>query len=71
MALTYSRRLAAVLSASLCLALSTSLGAAATDCVFYDDRQVNIDGAVAAGLTAKLWTNAADARAHLAALGVL
>jgi putative hydrolase of the HAD superfamily len=47
------------------------LGAAAADCVFYDDRQVNIDGAVAAGLTAKLWTNAADARAHLAALDVL
>ncbi|GAB3910091.1 D-alanyl-D-alanine carboxypeptidase family protein [Kibdelosporangium lantanae] len=37
MALTYSRRLAAVLSASLCLALSTSLGAAAqpdTQCQF-------------------------------------
>jgi len=47
------------------------VGAAASDCVFYDDRQVNIDGATAAGLTAKLWTNAADARAHLTALGVL
>jgi putative hydrolase of the HAD superfamily len=47
------------------------LGAQASDCVFFDDRQVNIDGAATAGLTAILWTNAADARTRLAALGVL
>ncbi|MCO1579676.1 HAD family phosphatase [Crossiella sp. SN42] len=42
------------------------LDAAPEKCVFFDDRQVNIDGALAAGLDARLWTGAADARAYLA-----
>lgn len=57
--------------AEIWAALLARLGARASDCVFYDDRQHNVDGAVAAGLTAKLWTTAADARQHLTALGVL
>nr|WP_042184656.1 HAD-IA family hydrolase [Kibdelosporangium sp. MJ126-NF4]CEL15758.1 HAD-superfamily hydrolase subfamily IA, variant 3 [Kibdelosporangium sp. MJ126-NF4]CTQ93684.1 HAD-superfamily hydrolase subfamily IA, variant 3 [Kibdelosporangium sp. MJ126-NF4] len=47
------------------------LGAAPRDCVFFDDRQVNIDGALAAGIDAQLWVSAAEARAHLAATGIL
>nr|WP_225954406.1 HAD-IA family hydrolase [Kibdelosporangium phytohabitans] len=47
------------------------LGAQPQDCVFFDDRQVNIDGAVAAGIDGRLWVSAAEARAHLAAIGVL
>ena len=40
-------------------ALVGKLGAAAAaDCLFFDDRQTNVDGAVAAGLTAHLWTSA-------------
>ncbi|TCO64891.1 HAD family hydrolase [Actinocrispum wychmicini] len=57
--------------AEIWAALLERLNARAADCVFYDDRRHNVDGAVAAGLTAKQWTTAADARQHLAALGVL
>jgi putative hydrolase of the HAD superfamily len=57
--------------AEIWAALLARLGAPASECVFYDDRQVNIDGAIAAGLTGELWSTAAEARAHLAALGVL
>ncbi|MEV6606847.1 HAD family phosphatase [Kutzneria sp. NPDC051319] len=39
-------------------ALVGKLGARAADCLFVDDRQTNVDGAVAAGLTAHLWTSA-------------
>ncbi|MCK2236482.1 MULTISPECIES: HAD family phosphatase [unclassified Crossiella] len=42
------------------------LDAQPEQCVFFDDRQVNIDGALAAGLDARLWAGAADARAYLA-----
>jgi putative hydrolase of the HAD superfamily len=51
--------------------LLSRLGAEAADCVFFDDRQANIDGALAAGLTARVWSTAAEARTYLAALGVL
>ncbi len=47
------------------------LGAQPQDCVFFDDRQVNIDGAAAAGIDAQLWVSAAKAREYLAAVGVL
>jgi putative hydrolase of the HAD superfamily len=39
-------------------ALVGKLGARAADCLFVDDRQANVDGAVAAGWTAHLWTSA-------------
>jgi putative hydrolase of the HAD superfamily len=38
-----------------------------TDLVFYDDRQINVDGALAAGIDARLWTSAAAARLELRA----
>jgi putative hydrolase of the HAD superfamily len=38
--------------------LAGKLGARAADCLFVDDRQANVDGAVAAGWTAHLWTSA-------------
>jgi putative hydrolase of the HAD superfamily len=44
------------------------LGAEPADCVFFDDRQVNIDGATAAGMHGRLWRSAAQARSDLAAL---
>jgi putative hydrolase of the HAD superfamily len=45
--------------------LVTRLGAEPGDCLFFDDRQVNIDGAIAAGLRANLWLGAETARGHL------
>jgi putative hydrolase of the HAD superfamily len=47
------------------------LGASGPDCVFLDDRQVNVDGAIAAGLAAMLWAGADAARAGLTDLGLL
>jgi putative hydrolase of the HAD superfamily len=47
------------------------LDARAADCVFLDDRQVNVDGAIAAGLAAMRWTGADPARVHLTDLGFL
>jgi putative hydrolase of the HAD superfamily len=47
------------------VALTVMLGAPPGDCLFFDDRQVNVVGARTAGLHAELWTSAADARAHL------
>ena len=44
--------------AEIYTALLGTLDAAAADCLFVDDRQVNIDGARAVGLTAHLWTSA-------------
>ncbi len=41
------------------------------DCVFFDDRAENVEGAVVAGLTGVLWRDAARAREELVALGVL
>jgi putative hydrolase of the HAD superfamily len=52
-------------------ALAEQLDAVPSDCVFFDDRQVNIDGAVAAGMTGVLWRGADSARESLVDLGVL
>lgn len=41
------------------------LDAPASDLVFLDDRQSNVDGALAAGWDARLWTSAHAARASL------
>jgi putative hydrolase of the HAD superfamily len=57
--------------AEIWAALLARIEADAGDCVFFDDRQVNIDGAVAYGLSGQLWRTAAQARTHLAAVGVL
>lgn len=43
-------------------ALAERIGAEPADCVFFDDRQVNVDGAVAAGLRGVLWQGPAHAR---------
>jgi putative hydrolase of the HAD superfamily len=51
--------------------LANRLDARPADCVFLDDRQVNIDGARAAGMSAVLWTSPALARTDLASLGLL
>ena len=53
--------------ASLTMMLDTPPG----DCLFLDDRQVNVAGARTAGLHAEVWTGAADARAHLTRYQVL
>jgi putative hydrolase of the HAD superfamily len=57
--------------AEIWAALLDRLGVPAGDCVFFDDRQVNIDGALASGLDARLWSTAAEARLHLGARGLL
>jgi putative hydrolase of the HAD superfamily len=57
--------------AEIWAALLERLGAPASDCVFFDDRQVNIDGAAAYGLRAQLWNSPAEARRYLTALKVL
>lgn len=41
------------------------------DCLFFDDKQANIDGARAAGLHAHRWLDTATARDVLAGLGIL
>lgn len=46
-------------------ALLSRLGVAAADCVFFDDRQSNVDGAKAMGLRAHPWHGVDDARTHL------
>jgi putative hydrolase of the HAD superfamily len=46
-------------------ALTVLLDTPPGECLFLDDRQVNVAGARTAGLHAELWTGAADARAHL------
>ncbi|MFD5824589.1 HAD family hydrolase [Lentzea sp. NPDC060358] len=43
------------------------LGVPPSDVVFYDDRQSNVDGALAAGWDARLWTSALAARTELRA----
>ncbi|MFJ8812619.1 HAD family hydrolase [Amycolatopsis thermoflava] len=45
--------------------LVARLGVSAGDCVFFDDRQSNVDGARAAGLRAHVWDGADAARALL------
>ena len=52
-------------------ALARQLGTTPEDCVFFDDRQSNIDGAVAAGMSGVLWLGAVPAREELVRLGVL
>jgi putative hydrolase of the HAD superfamily len=52
--------------------LVRQLGASPSDCVFLDDREVNVEGAEAAGLTGVLWRGGAAAgRKELARLGFL
>ncbi|TLW93220.1 HAD family hydrolase [Saccharomonospora piscinae] len=46
--------------------LTDRLGAAPSDCVFFDDRRSNVAGARAAGLRAHLWQGAQAARQRLA-----
>ncbi|QFZ23743.1 HAD family hydrolase [Saccharothrix syringae] len=46
-------------------ALTERLGAAPGDCVFFDDRQDNVDGANGAGLRGVLWRGSSHARAVL------
>ncbi|WP_246843409.1 HAD family hydrolase [Allokutzneria sp. NRRL B-24872] len=57
--------------AEIWAALLDQLGAPAADCLFLDDRQVNVDGARRAGLDAELWAGAAAIRPRLRELGVL
>ncbi|WP_326945189.1 HAD family phosphatase [Amycolatopsis sp. NBC_01307] len=45
--------------------LLEQLGAEPGDCLFFDDRQSNVDGARAVGLKAQLWNGAEAARAWL------
>lgn len=45
--------------------LCADCGVRPEECLFLDDRQVNVDGAKAAGLAAILWTSAAEARREL------
>jgi 2-haloacid dehalogenase len=42
-----------------------------SDALFVDDRQINVDGALAVGMAAHLFTDAADLRARLEAEGLL
>jgi putative hydrolase of the HAD superfamily len=53
------------------VALARELDAAPGDCVLLDDRQVNVDAALAAGMGAVQWRGADSARASLVELGVL
>ena len=46
-------------------------GVAARDALFIDDRQINVDGALAAGMRAHLFTTAEDLRARLVDEGLL
>lgn len=46
-------------------------GLAPGDALFFDDRQINVDGALAVGMHAELFTDAAAMRARLEAEGLL
>ncbi|UJW33963.1 HAD family phosphatase [Saccharothrix sp. AJ9571] len=46
-------------------ALLDRLGAPGEECLFFDDRQTNVDGAIAAGLHAERWIGSAGARSQL------
>jgi len=52
-------------------ALARRLETTPENCVFFDDRQSNIDGALAAGMGGMLWLGAVPAREELVRLGVL
>jgi putative hydrolase of the HAD superfamily len=47
-------------------ALTAQLGVLPSECYFVDDRQENVDGAIAAGWRAAQWTDAGAARSFLA-----
>ncbi|WP_435875966.1 HAD family hydrolase [Saccharopolyspora shandongensis] len=51
--------------------LLETLDAPATECLFFDDRQENVDGAREAGLHAERWQGADAARATLRTHGIL
>lgn len=51
-------------------AAEEAIGARGDDVTFFDDRQVNVDGALACGWRAHLWTGTADARRLLGPTGV-
>jgi putative hydrolase of the HAD superfamily len=52
-------------------ALLQRLGADAEQCLFFDDRQVNVDGARRAGLAGQVWPGAIAVRDRLTEFGVL
>ncbi len=52
-------------------AVTDSLGLAGPEIAFVDDRQDNVDGALAAGWEAHLWVSDAQTRTWLEGLGVL
>jgi len=51
--------------AQIWAALTDTVGVSAPNCLFVDDRQVNIDGALEAGMRAQLWSSAAQLRPDL------
>ncbi|MGP4016775.1 HAD family hydrolase [Saccharopolyspora sp. 5N708] len=51
--------------------LLDTIDAPAAECLFFDDRQENVDGALVAGLHAERWQGAAAARDTLRTHGVL
>ncbi len=51
--------------------LTRQLAARPADCLFLDDKQSNVDGALAAGLSAQRWTGAGPARRYLTDAGLL
>ncbi|MGH7882948.1 MAG: HAD-IA family hydrolase [Candidatus Dormibacteraceae bacterium] len=53
------------------LKLLRTLDAKAPECLFFDDLQNNVDGALAVGLRAECWSGAAPARMVLNDLGLL
>jgi len=57
--------------AEIWAALIATLDADPAECVFLDDKQVNVAGAEAAGLHGHHWTGVEGARLRLAELGVL
>ncbi len=51
--------------------LLSTIGASPEQCLFFDDRQANVDGALRAGLRAELWRGADHARRTLQRCGAL
>lgn len=45
--------------------VAAKLGAEPSDCLFFDDHQVNVDGAIAAGWKAHRWLGADDAKSQV------
>jgi putative hydrolase of the HAD superfamily len=46
-------------------ALAYRLGAEPADCLFFDDKKVNVDAATEAGIQGALWSSAAEARVRI------